>query len=127
MSDLVKSYELTFEKRPEYLLARVTAGAATAEIIVGYVRDVIDESREAGNARVIIERNIAATLESSDAFFATSRLIGLGIGRLKLAIVDNRSKNTEDLRISVVLLNNRGANIALFDNIPDAEAWLLAS
>ena len=127
MIDTVKPYELTFDNYPHYLLARVTAQTANDEIIIGYVRDVVEKCRESGNSRVIIQREIAGTLGDADAFLTGSRVVDLGIVQLKIALVNKRSENIEDLRFSVLLLNNRGANIHLFNNIPDAEAWLLTS
>lgn len=122
-----KPYELSFEVRAQYLLARVKAATATPEIVLGYVTEVIQRARESGLHRILVEREIPVTLSVGDSFFTGAKLAESVFGRTKMALVDVQSQNTDSLRFGLLTIGNRGGNVQLFTNIPDAESWLLAT
>jgi hypothetical protein len=128
MTDTAKPYELTFEDRPRlYLYALVKAETASPDIIREYLLEILGKCDGSGHDQVLIEREIHGALSSSDAFLVGGRLLESGIGHVQIALVDRNRDNDRDLEFAVLLLNNRGANVRHFNDIPDAEAWLLAS
>ena len=127
MDTLEKPYELSFEVRPEYLFAHVKAATATPEIILAYVREVIERARESGLHRILVEREIPVTLSVGDSFFTGTKLAESAFGRTKMALVDVHSQNTDSLRFGLLTISNRGGNVQFFTNIPDAESWLLTA
>ena len=120
-----RQYELVFEDRPDYLYAHITSDSIDDRMVLSYVQEVIDECRKTGNQRVLIERDIPATLSNSDTFFTGSELAKMGIGQIRLALVDNRPENSQHLGLAMLVIKNRGGRLQHFRTVEDAEKWLI--
>jgi hypothetical protein len=127
MNQFTKPYDLTLEIRPEYLYARVTSQATSQAMVVAYLHEMIGRCKKLGVTRLLLERDIPTALDESEIYFSGTDFVHTGLEDIKLAIVDERPENTEQLELAILVQNNRGANIQLFPNIEEAEAWLLKS
>lgn len=126
MNELSKPYELTLEMRPEYLYARVRSKATSQEMVVAYIHEVIRKCKKLNRRRLLLERDIPATLGDKEVFFSGTDFAHMGLADVKIAVVDRRAENIEGLELAILVQNNRGANIMLFDNVPEAESWLVS-
>lgn len=124
MNEPTKPYELIFETRPQYLYARVTSETISPAMVVDYLHRVTERCHELEQTRLMIERDIPATLSETDIFFTGTEFSQMGIERLRIAFVDERAGNTDHLEFAMLVANNRGAHVELFHNVADAESWL---
>jgi hypothetical protein len=117
-------YELTLEERPGYLYARVKAATITEEIAQSYLHKVARRCNDLDSTRLLLHRDIPATLPSGIAFFIATEFQSL-IQGIRTAIVDPLVSNREDIDFAVTVANNRGGDYRAFTNDTDAEEWLL--
>lgn len=125
MNDLTKPYDLIFETRPQYLYARVTSETISPEMVVEYLHEVTEKCRKLAHTRLMIERDIPATLSETDIFFTGTEFAHMGIEAIRIAFVDGRAENTDHLEFAMLVANNRGGHVELFHSVPDAESWLI--
>jgi hypothetical protein len=125
MADPNKPYELTLEMRPGYLYAHVRSETTSQAIAVGYLHEIIDRCKKLDRSRLLLERDIPATLGEDEVYFSGTDFAHTGLEDIKIAVIDHRPENAEHLELAILVQNNRGANIQLFDNADEAEAWLL--
>jgi hypothetical protein len=120
-----KSYELTFEERPGYLFVRINADAITLETALEYLQEIADKFEELGTRRAILERDIPTTLSDADLYFVVQHMIQI-MGDRRLAVVNSFTSNQESMAFATLVSANRGAQYRAFDNITDAEAWIMS-
>jgi hypothetical protein len=125
MARLPKPYLLTFEERPGYLFANLKAESVTEEIIRAYVVDLVAKAQEAGLTRILLYRDIPAIMSVTSMFETVRESLDALRGK-KLALVNPHLSIESDLQFGVTVGQNRGGNYSVFDNVPDAEAWLLS-
>jgi hypothetical protein len=125
MTDANKSYNLTFEIRPKYLFARVASKTITPQMVVSYLHEITEKCQKMGRNRLMIERDIPATISDGDVLFTGTEFAHMGLENIRIAFVDAREENKENLGFAMMVVNNRGADLELFSNVADAEKWLL--
>ncbi len=121
-----KSYQLSFEHRPEYLYGHVEGDEDSLEISRQYWEEVSAECQRTGQTRVLIEEDLQGQVRAWEAFEVACLVPQLGFKGAKIAFVDNfrYEKEINDFIRSVSV--NRGLNVNIFDNVEQAERWLLA-
>lgn len=117
-------YSLTFEERPGYLFADLKAESIDEEGIRSYVLELVDKSNEVALGRILLYRDIPSIM-SVTSMFETVRESLEALRGKKLALVNPHTSIEDDLKFGVTVGQNRGGDYAAFDNIADAEAWLL--
>lgn len=125
MSPSAESYELTFEGRPQYLFAHIKCDSISSEIALNYLREIVDKSVELGQTRILIDREIPEILSDSSLFFTTNEFVKMSGEGTRVAFVNRFQDNSDYMEFAMVISRNRGAKFDLFNNITDAEAWLL--
>lgn len=120
-----KPYELTMVMRPEYIYARVESDTIDQRMVIDYLHEVIDRCKKLDRTRLLLERDIPMALDVDEVYFSGTDFAHTGLEDIKIAVIDHRPENAEHLELTILVQNNRGANIALFDNVSDAERWLL--
>lgn len=117
-------YELTFEQRPEYLIARVTAADIDNDTALAYLRKISDKCREMTVQRVLVFRHIPKMLDSGSLYFTTSAFRDMMLG-IKVAFLNPNPEIREDFSFAINVATNRGGNFEVFENEAEAESWLL--
>jgi hypothetical protein len=120
-----KPYTLSFQDRPGYLYAYVEGDEDGYEVSRAYWQEVADEVRRSGVKQVLIDENITGNGTIADAFRFGSELPGMGFGRTRIAFVDRHLDQDEVNRFGELVALNRGMNARVFNDLPEAEAWLL--
>jgi hypothetical protein len=126
MNEADKQYELTLEERPGYLYARVEANKITEEIAMGYLHEVTDRCRDIDCARLLVDREIPEMLPDGALFFVAAEFQKM-IKGIRVAFVNKFVSNDDALDFAVRVGMNRGADYGTFNNLADAERWLLGS
>jgi hypothetical protein len=116
------SYELKFETRPSYLYAHIKAGTITEEMAARYLHEVANKCRELACTRLLLHRDIPATLPPGISFFIAKDFVEM-TGSIRMAVVNPYVSNKEAIHFAVTWDTNRDAGYAVFDDDDDAEAW----
>jgi hypothetical protein len=124
MTDPSKPYILIFTEHPGYLYVNLKAETISAEIIRDYIREVVSRSDATGNRRILLFRDIPAVLSRGQAFFMVNESLDALKGK-QLALVNPHGEIKESIDFAMTVGQNRGGNYRSFDNVADAEAWLL--
>src|SRR5437667_2156919 len=85
-----KPYELTFEKRPDYLYARIKAPALDRATALDYLGEIADRCAATRCKRLLVDRNIPAATTDADAVLAIKDYVRMSAG-LRVAFVNRRS------------------------------------
>lgn len=124
MASFHKEYDLTLEMRPDYLYALVRSDSINQQLVVHYLHEVITTCKKLHRTRLLLERDIPSALNESEVYFSGTDFAHTGLSEMKVAVVDRRPENVDNLELTILVQNNRGANIKLFADIAAAEAWL---
>lgn len=125
VGSLAINYELTFEERPGYLYAQVSAESIDEDMARAYLGEVAARCRELGTERLMIYRDIPAVLPTTAMYFAATHL-GKLLHGIKTAFVNPYESNEKMLAFGATVGFNFGEDHALFNDPEKAEGWLLA-
>jgi hypothetical protein len=120
-----EQYQLTFEERPGYLYANVTATNITTELARSYLAEVAARCRESHHTRLILKRDIPAMLETGDLFFTSGYFSTIMLG-ITVAFVNPHANVKNDFDFAITVSQNRGALFSVHATVTDAEQWLLS-
>jgi len=124
MTPPTKPYQLTFTVHPEYLYANLTGDTISVQIIRDYIGEIVAKCDETGKRRILLYRDIPAVLPGYEVFHTVSESLGALIGK-KLALVNPHAAIGPEVDFGMTVGQNRGGNYRSFNNVAEAEAWLL--
>lgn len=119
-----KLYDLTFEKRPDYLYAYVEGEHDSYEISRAYWQEVADEAVRIRSRRVLIDENIVECGSMAECFQLASEIPEMGFGNARIAFVDRYLEQNDVNGFGELVASNRGAQTKIFNDVPSAETWL---
>lgn len=117
------TYELRFERRPDYLHATVT-GDNNREVVAAYMEDIVAECKKRDCFRVLIEERLQGPrLQAMEVFSLASEgsMKVLGVFDA-IAYVDEEMGELGDFVETVAV--NRGLPIGIFGTVGEARDWL---
>ncbi len=118
-------YDLEMEDRGEYLWALVGGLKLTAEISAAYWNEIAEKCFELGKMKVLIEKNFVNSVGPEDMVKMATHL-GKLLPTSKVAFYDRYSHDNIN-QLGKKLARNRDVMMQLFDNVEEAERWLLAN
>lgn len=118
------SYELSFEKRPDYLYARIEAVEATPAMVSAYLAEIAERCVGIDQPRVIIDRHLPNVLSEGDLFFVATEFVAHLPGA-RVAIVDSNSLHEPSWEFAKLVSANRGVEMTVTKTVAEAEKWLL--
>lgn len=119
-----KPYQLIFTVHPEYIYANLTSATISAQIIRDYIGEIVARCDATGRQRILLYRDIPAVLPGYEVFHTVNESIGALTGK-KLALVNPHAAIEPEVGFAMTVGQNRGGNYRSFNNVADAEAWLL--
>jgi len=119
-------YRLTLEHRTGYLYAFVEAGHEDYQIAKQYWEEILDAATAAGASRIMVEYSIEEVATITETFQWVSELAPKATGA-RIACVDPMLEHASIHKFSELVAGNRGVIAMAFDNVGDAEKWLLAA
>jgi hypothetical protein len=125
MNATYKAFELAFEERDGYLCARIDSKAITMERSEEYLATIVDRCRETNCNRLLIERHIPQALSNVDAYKVVTALVDQIPAGLRIAFVDSNMNNRKRLEFGTRVARSQNLDAETFDNVADAEKWLL--
>ncbi len=121
-----RPYDLQFEERPDYLVARVSGPKDTLPTALAFWREIADECRRCHYQRLLIIEDIAGNLSTAEIFQLASQLPEMGLRGITTAFVDLQPEQLSDNLFGETVAANRGLFGKVFDNVAAAEQWLAA-
>lgn len=118
------SYTLTVEAKPGYLHATVK-GANTEGNVLAYMSEVLERCRENACPRLLIEERLEGPrLGTLEVFRIASQKTAAIFGSMEaIAFVDVNASG-DLMKFAQTVARNRGAPVAVFSSIEEAERWL---
>lgn len=120
-----KKYEIVFEDRDEYLYVYVTAERDSYEISHQFWQEIADRCRRDQIKKVLIEENIPTNSSMADIYKLAAELPNMGFYGVTVAFVDRFIEQNDLNQFGELVAVNRGLQGKVFNNIRQAELWLL--
>lgn len=121
-----KPYRLTIEHRPSYLYAYVEGDKDSYEISAMYWREIAGECKANKYTKVLIVEDIIESGTMADAYQLSSEMPQMGYAGIKIAFVDKYVEQQDLNQFGELVAINRGINGKIFNDVDQAERWLLA-
>jgi hypothetical protein len=120
-----KGYDLEMNDRGEYLYALAGGDQLTAQISAAYWNDIAGKCFENDCRKILIEKNFVRGVGPEEMLLMAEHLGRLLPGRL-VAFVD-RYGHDDINELGKKLARNREVKMQVFNNVGEAEKWLLAN
>jgi hypothetical protein len=123
------SYSVALREYPDHLRVEVSGEWTPGhelEDAVDVWTQVADCCRKSGLTRILSVWDVPGRLPPLVAYeLVGARASGAWDRRFRLALVQLREERFKDSQFVETLAVNRGYNVRVFDNEPDARSWLL--
>lgn len=124
--DLPKPYNISFENRPQYLYVYVSGEHDSYEISRRYWQEVADECARTNSGKVLIEEDIAEDVSMGEMYRLASELPQFGFVGVRIAFVDRYIEQHDLNQFGELVAGNRGLNAKVFNDVKEAEKWLVS-
>jgi hypothetical protein len=121
-----KPYKLEFEERAEYLYAYISGESDSLDISRRYWREIADECRRIKCGKVLIVEDLKEVVSTMDAFQISSEIPNMGFFGVRIAFVDRYIEHSSINEFGEIVATNRGLHGKVFNNLDQAEKWLLS-
>ncbi len=126
-TDLKKPYDIRFENRAEYLYAYVSGDQDSVEISTRYWNEIAAECRKNNYKKVLVEEDIPEAVASVfELYQFAAELPKLGFAGIYIAFVDRYIEQNELNEFVELVASNRGLKGRVFNDVTEAEKWLLS-
>lgn len=126
-SDSGKLYDIRFEHRAEYLYAYVTGEEDNVEISTQYWTEIGEECRQNNYQKVLVEEDIKEAIASVfELYQFAAELPKYGFAGIYIAFVDRYIEQNELNKFVELVATNRGLKGRVFNDVTEAEKWLLS-
>lgn len=120
-----KPYQITFEFRHEYLYVYVAGMRDSYEISRQYWQEVADICAEKKIKKNLIEEDIPELVSMTEVYRLASEIPTMGFFGIRVAFVDRYTEQHDLNQFGELVAVNRGLYGKLFNDITEAEKWLL--
>lgn len=122
-----QAYRINFEMRPQYLYAYVSGMRDSVEISLNYWREIAEECKRRKAARVLVEEDIMQPVSKLETYQIASEIPRMNFKNVLIAFVDRFLEHQEVNQFGEVVASNRGLRVKVFNEVSEAEKWLLES
>lgn len=118
------SYILEFENRAQYLFATVRADSIDAAGTDSYLTEIAERATTDNATKLLIFRDIPTAIDAGLMYHIVERFERAVRGK-RVAFVNPYLTAESNLQFAMTVAANRGGDNKLFNNVADAEAWLI--
>lgn len=118
-----KPYEITLEDRGKYIYALVKGDLLKPEIAKQYWDEIAEKAFDLRLTKILIEKDFSETV-SAPEMLEMGDYLGKLLATKRVAFLD-RHENAAINNLGEKIAANRGVNIKVFQNVEDAEKWLM--
>jgi hypothetical protein len=124
-SDGSKPYLIKFERRAGYLYVYVGGEQDSLEISLAFWREIAEECRRAEARKVLIEENIEESVSMLEMYQIAAEIPQMGFASVLIAFVDRFLEQQDLNEFGEMVATNRGLRAKVFNDVNEAEKWLL--
>lgn len=124
-ADDSRAYRISFEHRPEYLYAYVSGERDSLEISLGFWREIAAECEKTRAGKVLIEEDIKEGVSLVDMYQIAAAIPQMGFANVLIAFVDRYLEQKNLNEFGELVATNRGLRAKTFNDLREAEKWLL--
>ncbi|HVQ56265.1 MAG TPA: hypothetical protein VMS29_05880 [Pyrinomonadaceae bacterium] len=117
-----KVSDLTFEERPEYLHARISAQSLDRKSALDYLSEISLKCASTRCKQMLLERDVPIMPTDEDLFVSIKELVEMSAG-IRIALV-NPHVSVEDAMKHIDQCHH-GADFKYFNDTTEAQRWLL--
>ena len=121
-----RPYEIAFERRPGYLYVYVSGEHDSYEISRSYWLEVAEHCRKIDCNKILIEEDIPEAVSPADMYQLATELPKMGFLGVRVAFYDRYADQQDLNEFGELVAVNRGLYGKLFNDINEAEDWLLS-
>jgi hypothetical protein len=121
-----KLYDISFENRSKYLYVYVSGEHDSYEISSGYWHEIAAECAKIKAVKVLIEEDIPEDVSMGEMYQLASELPEFGFIGIRIAFVDRYIEQQDLNQFGELVANNRGLHAKVFNDVSEAEKWLLS-
>jgi len=116
--------EITPENREGYLYVHVKAATTSPQNVLHWVSEVSLLSADYRSRRILVDRDIPATIMNEDLAEALCAVADIDLG-VRLAIVNRIPSVGKEMQAAIEQFGRDQHNLGFFDEIETAEKWLI--
>lgn len=120
------NYSITFEKQGDVLRAYIEGERGTLEIARLYWLDIAHRAIESGHKKLLVIEDIPEVIAISEVHQLVTDLAQLPVRDISVAFVDLFSQHKSLNEFGILVAENRGLNLRIFDSEELAIEWLNA-
>ena len=120
-----KPYKIEFDYRPDYLYACVSGEKDSLDISRRYWHEIADECKKTKCNKLLIVEDIKEIVSLPEMYQIASEIPQMGFFGIRIAFVDQYIEQQTLNEFDEIVAANRGIRGKIFDNIAEAEKWLL--
>ncbi len=117
-------YSVEYEERLDFLRATVKGECATLEIARSYWLDIAHRVLESGHKKLLVVEDIPEAIAISEVHQLVTDLAQLPVRDIRVAFVDLFSQHKSLNEFGILVAENRGLNLRIFDSEELATEWL---
>lgn len=125
-SNISKPYNISFENRSGYLYVYVNGEHDSYEISRAYWLEIAGKCATANAGKVLIEEDIPEDVSMGEMYQLASELPQFGFAGVRIAFVDRYIEQQDLNQFGELVANNRGLHAKVFNDVAEAEKWLLS-
>jgi dsDNA-binding SOS-regulon protein len=123
--EAARPYTIEMNERDGYVHVLVSGERLSANIAAGYWNEIAQKCFELDCRRVLIEKNFKETVRPDEMLHMADH-VGSLLPNRRIAFVDRYHHDSIN-ELGKRLARNRSVVMQIFENIDDAERWLLAN
>lgn len=121
-----KLYNLIFDERDGYLYAHVQGDTDNFEVSSQYWREVAEKCKSTEAKKVLIVEDLPGGASVTEVYQVAAELPKMGFYGVKVAFVDTHLDHQELNQFGELVAVNRGLYGKIFNNVAEAEKWIVA-
>ena len=114
--------DLTFEERPEYLHARISAQTLNRKTALDYLSEISMKCASTRCKQMLLERDIGIVPPDDDLFASMKELVEMSAG-IRIALVNPHVTVKDAMKYLDEF--HYGADFKYFNDVAEAQSWLL--
>lgn len=119
-------YKLDFHHKEKYLQASVSGETDSLEISRKYWREIADECKKLKCGKLLIIEDIKAVVSMMEMYQIASEIPQMGFHGVRIAFVDQYIEQQSLNEFGEIVATNRGIHGKIFNDVAEAEQWLLS-
>ena len=121
-----KPYQITFQQRPQYLYVYVTGEHDSYEISRSFWLEIAENCRKINCNKILVDEDIPETVSLADMYQLATELPQMGFLGVRVAFYDRYAEQQDLNEFGELVAVNRGVYGKIFNDINEAERWLLS-